>query len=118
MTYRESCLMGDHCYRCGAIAELDADGSHWCGVACLELARRGIPFRPDEAPLRLAGDERTEGVQQLLLHRRDQELDRLETEAAARRERWLERAEHNRYALPTTDRYGAVREGWLGEDVT
>jgi hypothetical protein len=105
--------MGE-CCRCGAIAELDTDGAHWCGSACLELARRGVPFRPDEAPLRLSGEERTEAVQHLLDQRRDQELDRLETEAAARRERWLEHAERSRYALPATDRYGAVRDGWFG----
>jgi len=115
MTYWGSCSVMGECARCGAIAELDADGQHWCGSACLELARRGIPFRPDEAPLRLSGEDRTEAVQQLLDRRRDQELDRLERQAGEGREAWLECAERARYALPGTDRYGAVREGWFGD---
>ena len=106
----------DVCARCGAIADFAADGMVWCGPACLELYRRGVPCDPEEAPLRLEGRERIAAVDALLDSRLDAELDRLERQAEASVRDVLRRQELSRVTLPERDAYGRVvdMEGWLG----
>jgi hypothetical protein len=103
------------CQRCGALADLLADGGSWCGAGCLELARRGVPYEPEEAPLRLEGAERVEAVDAMLDARLDVKLDELERAAGVNMRDILRRPKLSRVTLPETDSYGRVVDPFGGE---
>lgn len=109
--------MIEACHRCGVELErrtdgFELDGVLWCGAACAELGRRGIPYEPEEAPLRAEGKERRRALESSADAALDLGLDARERQSDAALDETIRQQQLSRYSgdlsPQVADRWGRL----------